>query len=106
MITEKELLLAIKECEAEPITASKVGKLADFYVIYDHLFGSPYVGGHSEANKVEKQLIETNGDTEFLRAINGKEAKKVLPIIDELMEAVKTLHPRMYDRVLEKISDI
>ena len=37
MITEKELLSAIAECEAEPITAAKVGKLADFYIIYDHL---------------------------------------------------------------------
>ena len=33
MITEKELLQAIAECEAEPITAAKIAKLADFYII-------------------------------------------------------------------------
>lgn len=106
MITEKELLQAIEECEQEPVTAAKIGKLADFYIIYDHLFGEPKYDHYSYENQTENTIIYTDGGTEFLNAVNGKKSEKVLNVIDELMQAVKTLHPRMYDRVLEKISDI
>ena len=105
MITERELLRAIDECQQEPITSSKRGTLADLFIIYDHLFGEPIQNGYSYANKVEN-IIYTNGDTEFLATVNGKDTDKVMAILDELMEATKTLHPRMYDRVIEKISDI
>ena len=106
MITERELLTAIDECQQEPITSTKRGTLADLFIIYDHLFGEPIRSGYSYDNKIEKQTIETNGDTEFLTTVNGKDTEKVMDILDELMEATKTLHPRMYDRVIEKISDI
>lgn len=106
MITEKELLQAIRECEAEPITPSKIGKLADFYIIYDHLFGVPYEADYSYSNNVEKPMIETTSDTEFLKAVNGKPSDKVWAILDEIMEVVKTLHPKMYDKAIDKISDL
>ena len=105
MITEKDLLLAIRECECEPLTASKIGKLADFYIIYDHLFVEHTQTESRQQKQVEK-TIETNGDTEFLMAVNGKKPDKVWRIIDELMEATKTLHPRMYEKVIEKLYDI
>ena len=105
MITEKELLQAIRECESEPVTASKIGKLANFYIIYDHLFGNPYENQYSFASEPENH-IKTTGESVFLRMVDGKKSEKVLEIMDELMEAIKTLHPKMYDRVLEKISDI
>ena len=104
MITDRELLKAIDECQQEPITSSKRGTLADLYIIYDHLFGEPIQNGYSYANKVEN-IIYTNGDTEFLATVNGKDTEKVMAIMDELMEATKTLHPRMYARVIEKIRD-
>ena len=104
MITERELLRAIDECQQEPITSTKRGTLADLFIIYDHLFGEPTNAGYSYDNKIEKQIY-TNGDTEFLETVNGKDAEKVMAIMDELMEATKTLHPRMYDRVIEKIKD-
>lgn len=104
MITEKELLQAIQECEAEPITERKICKLADFYIIYDHLFGTPQTENRPQ-KQIEK-VLETNGDSDFLQAVNGKNAEKVLVIIDELLQATKALHPRMYDRILDKIQEI
>ena len=106
MITEKELLQAIQECEAEPITERKICKLADFYIIYDHLFGEPISNGYSYDNKIETSTIEIYGDTEFMQAVNGKSTQNVMDVLSELMEATKTLHPRMYDRVIEKLRDI
>ena len=106
MITEKELLDAIRQCEREPVTQSKISRLADFYIVYDHLFGEPYGSMYSEARQPENSKILTNGGSKFLHAVNGKDAEKVWQIIDELMDAVKALHPRMYDRIFEKIADI
>ena len=101
MITEKELLDAIRECESEPITLNKVGKLADFYILYDHLFGEPDIG-YSYASNAET-TIETSGNSVFLRTVNGKNADAVWTVIDELMDTIKVLHPRLYDSVLRKI---
>lgn len=105
MITEKEILKAIDQCLEEPITGTKRGTLADLYIIYDHLFGEPTNAGYSYDNKIEN-TINTNGDTEFMMAVNGKDTNKVMAVLNELMEVTRTLHPRMYDRVIEKISDI
>lgn len=105
MITEKELTDAIRECESEPITPNKVSKLADFYIIYEHLFGQPVDTAYSYAPQAEK-VIYTDGGNEFLQAINGKDTEKVVAIIDELMEAVKILQPRMYDGVICRLSEI
>lgn len=105
MITEKELRKAIEECQEEPITGTKRSTLADLFIIYDHLFGKPDLSGYSYDNKIEK-TIYIDGDTEFLQIVNGKDTEKVLSIMDELMEATKTLHPRMYDSVLTKIENI
>lgn len=105
MITERELLDAIRECEAEPITPNKVSKLADFYTIYDHLFGMPYEAAYSYANQIEK-TISVTGDSDFMKAVNGKDAEKVMAVVDELLEAVKVLQPRMYDGVLRRLSEI
>lgn len=43
------------------------------------------------------------GESEFLKAIHGKNTETVIAVMDELMDAVKTLHPKMYDAVMDKI---
>lgn len=109
MITEKELLNAIRECEADPITGQKRVVLADLYIIYDHLFGRssddrPY--SFSSNQQSESKTIDISPTSEFLGIINGKNLQKTLDVVDELMEAIRTLHPKMYDRVLDKLSDL
>ncbi len=105
MITEKELCKAIEECQEEPITGTKRSALADLFIIYDHLFGKNDISGYSYDYNPEN-TIYTDGGTEFLQIVNGKDTEKVLSIMDELMEATKTLHPRMYDSVLSKIENL
>ena len=48
----------------------------------------------------------STGDSEFLRAVDGRKADKVWKLIDELVEAVKILHPRMYTTFIDKVQDI
>ena len=46
------------------------------------------------------------GDSEFLKAVDGRKADKVWKLMDELVEAVKILHPRMYTTLIDKVQDL
>ena len=117
MITEKEIEHAIKECLREPVTGNKRAVLADLIIIQDYLFGEPMQAQEvpqpmpmqsysaPPMEQVEK-YIETNGDSEFLKAVDGRKADKVWKLIDELVEAVKILHPRMYTTFIDKVQDL
>lgn len=117
MITEKEVAQAIEECMREPVTGNKRAVLADLIIIQDYLFGDsvqaqkaphPMPMQSYSAPPVEQveKYIETNGDSEFLKAVDGRKADKVWKLIDELVEAVKILHPRMYTTFIDKVQDL
>lgn len=117
MITEKEVAQAIEQCMQEPVTGNKRAVLADLIIIQDYLFGEPMQAQEApqpiptqsySAPPVEQveTYIETNGDSEFLKAVDGRKADKVWKLIDELVEAVKILHPRMYTTFIDKVQDL
>ena len=117
MITEKEVAQAIEQCMQEPVTGNKRAVLADLLIIQGYLFGEP-----TRAQEVQQPMpmqsysappieqvetyIETTGDSEFLKAVDGRKADKVWKLIDELVEAVKILHPRMYTTFIDKVQDL
>ena len=117
MITEKEVEQAIQECMRDPITGNKRAVLADLIIIQDYLFGEP-----TRAQEVPQPIpmqsysappteqveiyVETNGDSEFLKVVNGRKAERVWKLMDELVEAVKILHPRMYTTFIDKVQDL
>lgn len=117
MITEKEIAQAIKECLREPVNGQKRSVLADLIIIQDYLFGEPTQAQDApqampmqsySAPPIEQveTYIEAKGDSEFLRAVYGRKADKVWKLIDELVEAVKILHPRMYTTLIDKVQDL
>ena len=117
MITEKEIEQAIKECLREPVTGNKRAVLADLIIIQDYLFGEPMqereatqpIPAQSYSATPTEQVenyIQTNGDSEFLKAVDGRKADKVWKLMDELVEAVKILHPRMYTTFIDKVQDL
>ena len=117
MITEKEIEQAIKECLREPVTGNKRSVLADLIIIQDYLFGEPMQEREAthpmpmqsySAQPMEQveTYIETTGDSEFLKAVDGRKADKVWKLMDELVEAVKILHPRMYTTFIDKVQDL
>ena len=101
----------------DPITGNKRTVLADLIIIQDYLFGEP-----TRAQEVPQPTpmqsysappmeqvetyIETTGDSEFLQAVDGRKADKAWKLIDELVEAVKILHPRMYTTFIDKVQDL
>ena len=119
MITEKEVAQAIEECMREPVTGNKRAVLADLIIIQDYLFGEPMkateppqmpmpMQSYSAPQNLEQVeiYVETNGDSEFLKAVNERKAERVWKLMDELVEAVKILHPRMYTNFIDKVQDL
>ena len=117
MITEEEIEQAIKECLREPVTGNKRAVLADLIIIQDYLFGEPMQAQKTKqpppmqsysATPIEQveNYIQTNGDSEFLKAVDGRKADKVWKLMDELVEAVKILHPRMYTTFIDKVQGL
>lgn len=103
MFSKNELLDAIDELEMSPATYQNAEKLATFYSLYDHLYGD-----RSRTPAVESSrevIIRTNGDSEFLQAVSGKKSEDVWQVMDELMETIKMLQPRLYQATLERISE-
>ena len=95
MITEKEVEQAIQECMRDPITGNKRAVLADLIIIQDYLFGEPTraqevpqmpmpMQSYSAPPTEQVEIyVETNGDSEFLKAVNGRKAEKVWKLMDE-----------------------
>ena len=95
MISRKDLEVAVKELVNSPPTYQTCAKLADLYVILDHLDD-----GYSE--KVSHREIRS----EFLKATEGKKIDAVMDVMDELMDATQVLSPRLYENVIMRIRDL
>lgn len=48
--------------------------------------------------------IELNSDSDFARAVDGREQGEALPIINELMGTLQILYQRLYNAVMVKLS--
>lgn len=117
MITEKEVEQAIQECMRDPITGNKRAVLADLIIIQDYLFGEPTreqevpqpmpMQSYSAPPTEQVEIyVEVEGDSEFLKAVNDKKAERAWRLMNELVEAVKILHPRMYTTFIDKVQDL
>lgn len=107
MITERDLEEAIAECLGRKNPdASTCIKLAAFYTIRQELYPSDEierVSAYSYAAGPEKdETVIIGSNSEFARAIDGRKQDEVWPVIDEMMEILKAVYPRLYNAVLAK----
>lgn len=102
MITRNEIDEAIQEVEEQMSNYNDCQKLATFLTLKDLLY--PKYRQYIET--VTETVVEYEGATEFSSIVNGKVADEVWQVIDELMEAIKWLYPRIYNQVIEKIKNI
>ena len=112
MITEKDLQEAIAECQGQRNpNASTCIKLAAFYTIRREMFGEekdaerlPPGPSYSYAMQTESEpMIENNSDSAFAQAINGRPQKEIWPLMDEMMETIHAIHPRLYSAVMDRL---
>ena len=101
MINRNELIRTIEELENSPQSYQNCEKLATFYTIYDHLYKQPDPEPYARAS--HETIIGQYGDSEFLQAVEGTEASEAWAIINELMEILKRLQPKIYESVLNRL---
>ena len=114
MIREEDLHEAIAECLGKKNPdANTCIKLASFYTILDQLYPKEIAEQVSDQMPViptqsfspDPDIIDYEGDSEFAQEIRGRSVSYIMPIIDELMQTLQVLQPRLYDAVMRRIID-
>ena len=111
MITEQDLQEAIAECQGQRNpNANTAIKLAAFYTIRRELFGEEKdagpLPGYSYAAQPEtasEPMIQNDSDSEFARLIDGRPQKEIWPLMDEMMDTIHAIHPRLYRAVMDRL---
>ena len=114
LITKHDLDEAIAECQGQRNpNANTCIKLAAFYTIRSELFKEEKNDGQQQAqipppmfSYSSGENMERYGDSEFLEAVEGKPTENVMMIMDELMDSMKVLQPRIYDSVMRKVMNL
>lgn len=116
MLDAEEINVEIARLEYAPSSYDNYHKLAALYVIRDHINGGPpepmpdYSGGYSSApppdTDISPDTIRTDGDSFFLRAVNGRPSRAVWGILDELMETLAMVNERAYNTVMDQIEQL
>lgn len=111
MITEQDLREAIAECQGvRNPNASTCLKLAAYYIILDHLNEPVEMPQYSylpapAPEPVETPTIRYNSGSEFSDAVSGMEVSEIMPVLDELMDTLQAINPRLYNGVMRKLLD-
>ena len=109
MITERDLQEAISECQGKRNPDAKTCiMLAAFLTIRRELFGEEKeagpLPGYSYAMQTDPEpTIMNNSGSEFARLINGRPQKEVWPLMDEMLDTIHAVHPRLYNAVLARL---
>lgn len=107
MITEQDLQEAIAECQGvRNPTMNTCIKLAALYTIQNQLFVKPEQPKAAEAASYSYSAgneIDYYSDSEFWKKARYKDINDLIPVIDELMNTLSIVNPRLYDAVLQKI---
>jgi len=108
MITRSDLESAIAECQGKPNPDAKTCMmLSAFYIIKREMFGDDEKIEHSSysyAPAPDQNIIDIDSGSEFARAVNGRKVSEILPIIDEMMDTLSIITPRMYNAVMSKLA--
>ena len=117
MITLHDLDEAIAEClgKRNP-NADDCKKLAAFYVIKDHLYGSveqtpanqqQYAYDAPDKNLQWREFDDFGyqSDTEFAKIASETDKDVLMSVIDELMSVLEATNPRLYRGVINKLLD-
>lgn len=119
MLDAAEIRKEIARLEYEESDYKNYAKLADLYVIRKQMqedeqgsrgtrlhaySGDPVPAVQAVAPQAEEpKTVGSYGDSDFLRAIEGKAPSKVWAIMDELMDTLAVVNERVYNSVMQKI---
>ena len=114
LITKHDLDEAIAECQGQRNpNANTCIKLAAFYTIRSELFKEEKDDGQFQqppqpmlSYSSGEENIGRYGDSEFLEVVEGKPVENVMLVMNELMDSMKVLQPRIYDSVMRKVMNL
>lgn len=104
MLDMKEVEWAISQLERQESSWAACARLADLYVIRDQNSGAKARAEPASAQALAAPLAQY-GQSEFLKAAAGKSPDALWPILDELMDTIQTVSPRVYNSVMRKIME-
>lgn len=106
MITKHDLDSAIAECQGKRDPDSRTCMmLASFYTIRREMFGdAEETPSYSYAPAPDQKTLWMDSDSDFARAVNGRDQDDILPVINELMETLRIIQPRLFNAVMDKLS--
>lgn len=97
MISKDELDKTILELEMRDTTFANCARLADLYIVRDHLTGQ---------QTVQPTPLFVDTSSEFLQAVDGKDSVAVFAVMDDLMDTLRATAPRVYDRILRRVKEL
>lgn len=99
MITERDLLKAIKECQGQKNPNSNTCiKLASYYTILNNI--------QKDNEQVTQSFaIEYTSDTEFMKSAKNADQYKLWQLLDELVSTVEILTPNVYRGFMRKLNE-
>lgn len=103
MLSKSELLTAIDELEDSAPTFQNCQKMATFYTLLNAMYRTNDEAPRQES--VQEEVIDDHGDSEFLRLVAGIDSHTAWTLMDELMETIQILQPKLYDSVMRRLRD-
>lgn len=106
MITENDLHEAISECQgSRSPNANTCMKLASYYTILDHIKKEkeePLYPGYSFASPRTFEVYSS--ESEFGKTVSEIDYIECMRVLDEMMETIRILVPKLYDAVMRKLA--
>ena len=94
----------IAEWEAKDLTFVTVERLAWLYIVRDNALMK--LKGEEPQDMEIMPPVAISSGSEFMEACYLADPVKLWAVLDDLMESVKVLQPRLYDATLTKIKEI
>ena len=98
MVSKDKLDKEILELETRhDTTYATCERLAWLYIVRDHITGQ---------QAAQPTPLAVDPSSAFLQVVDGKDSHAVFAVMDDLMDTLSVVAPRVYASVLEKIKQI
>ena len=106
MLDIREIEWAISQLEQQESSWASCARLADLYTVRDQLTGGKTSMAPQNAQLPECQPLGQDGQSDFIQAVSGKPAQQAWAVMDELMQTLQAIQPRVYASVMRKVQGI
>lgn len=104
----KEIEWAISELEGEETSKSGYILLAALYTCRNEMLGlstpQPQIAAYSEAVAPAEERLGRYGDSDFFKVVEGLDPAAAWAVMNELMDTLRIVNPRVYDSVMRKLA--